>query len=240
MNNNYGYIYESAQMENFEKQILSGYITKDKLEYMIENNQLTSEQLKVVEELAPVLGGLKNLGKAALGGLKGAYQQGKQLAQGAIQKGRDAYQQGVENQQQENFKKTQAKQWNVIDQTINNSQLFQKMEQFRKMFPQDKFVNDISNYVNKAFLELQEYLSKYYPYTGAQSTGLRFQSDLDAEKAQQNASAQADAGVSQMNRKNAGVTNKQMPVQNTRKSKIPNSSLRQRQRSLQSDSWKRA
>lgn len=226
-------------MENFEKQILSGVLTKEKLETMLENGELSASQLKVVEELAPMLGGLRNLGQAAFGGLKGAFQKGKQAAQGAIQKGKAAYQQGVENQQEKNRQAQVAKQWKNIDQTINNSQLFQKLEQFRKNFPQDKFVNDISNYINKAFLELQEYLSKYYEYTGAQSAGVRFQSELDAEKQAQQAQAQADAGASQMNRRNAGVTAKQQPVQNPKRSKIPNSTLRQRQRSLQSDSWKR-
>lgn len=239
MYNNYNFIYESAQMENFEKQILSGHLTKQKIEMMIENNELTEEQLKVVEELAPILGGLKNLGKSAFQGLKGSLQKGKEAARNVVQKGKDAYHQGVQQQQQENFKKQQAKQWNTIDQTINTSQLFQKVEQFRKMFPQDKFINDISVYINKAFLELQEYLSKYYPYTGAQSTGIKHQSDIDDEQRTQNNNAQIDMGVNQMNRKNAGVTKKQQPVQNSRKAKIPNTSLKQRQRSLQSDSWKR-
>ena len=98
---NYNLIYESAQMEHFEKQILSGVLTKEKLETMLENGELSPAQLKVVEELAPVLGGLRSLGKSAMGGLKGAYQKGKEAVSGAIQKGKEAYQQGVQNQQQE-------------------------------------------------------------------------------------------------------------------------------------------
>ena len=48
---NYNYLYESSMQDNFERQILSGYLTEAKLKVMIENNQLTEQQLKVVEEL---------------------------------------------------------------------------------------------------------------------------------------------------------------------------------------------
>lgn len=59
---NYSYIYESANLEGFERQILSGYLTQEKLVEMMENNQLSESELKVVEEL---FGGLRNLGRAA-------------------------------------------------------------------------------------------------------------------------------------------------------------------------------
>lgn len=59
---NYNLIYEAANLENFERQILSGYLTKEKLVQMMENNQLSESELRVVEEL---FGGLRNLGRAA-------------------------------------------------------------------------------------------------------------------------------------------------------------------------------
>lgn len=68
---NYSYIYESAQIENFERQILSGHLTEAKLIEMYENNQLSEQQIKVVEEL---FGGLGNIGRAIGGGLKSAGQ----------------------------------------------------------------------------------------------------------------------------------------------------------------------
>ncbi len=48
-------------MEHFERQLLSGYITESRLVEMIENNELSQEQLAVVEEL---FGGLRNIGSA--------------------------------------------------------------------------------------------------------------------------------------------------------------------------------
>lgn len=66
---NYQYLYESAQMEHFERQLLSGYITESRLIEMIENNELSQQQLAVVEEL---FGGLRNIGSALGRGLANA------------------------------------------------------------------------------------------------------------------------------------------------------------------------
>jgi hypothetical protein len=99
---NYSYIYESAQLENFERQILSGHLSEAKLIEMYENNQLSEQQMKVVEEL---FGGFGNIGRAIGSGLKGAGQAvgnqarkiGSAAAQGAQQVGknvRDIYQSG--------------------------------------------------------------------------------------------------------------------------------------------------
>ena len=68
---NYSYIYESAQIENFERQILSGHLTESKLIEMYENNELSEHQIKVVQEL---FGGLGNIGRAIGSGLKSAGQ----------------------------------------------------------------------------------------------------------------------------------------------------------------------
>jgi hypothetical protein len=74
---NYSYIYESAQIENFERQILSGYLTEAKLIEMYENNELSEKQIKVVEEL---FGGLGNLARAGASGIKSGFQKGAEVA----------------------------------------------------------------------------------------------------------------------------------------------------------------
>lgn len=81
---NYSYIYESAQIENFERQILSGYLTEAKLIEMYENNELSEHQIKVVQEL---FGGLGNIGRAIGSGLKSA---GQAIGQKAGQVGNAA------------------------------------------------------------------------------------------------------------------------------------------------------
>ena len=223
--NNYNYLYESALQDNFERQILSGYLTEAKVKELIKNNQLNEQQMRVVEELFPSLGGLKNVAKGAISGLKGSYEKGKEL-----------YKQGRAQAESENYKKLQAAKWNEIDKTINNSQLLQKLDTFRKLFPQDRFVNDITSYFNKALLELQEYLARYHPHMNIQSTGQQFQSELDQQAQQQKINAQADAGGERMNRRDAGITGN--PVQNPRKSRVKQP-LNLRQRSMTSDSWDR-
>ena len=223
---NYSYIYESAMQDNFERQILSGYLTEEKVKELVENNQLNEDQMKVVEELFPALGGLKNVAKGAMSGIKGAYQKGK-----------DLYQQGKQQAESDNFKKLQAAQWKALDQTIKNGQVLQKMEKLKSMFPQDKFVNDVTAYFNKALSELQEYLSRQYPYMGIQSTGQPFQSELDQQQQNQSANTQIDTSVERDARSAAGVTPK--PTQNTRRGKIPSTSLKQRQRAMPTESWDR-
>jgi hypothetical protein len=223
--NNYNYLYESAMQDNFERQILSGFLTEAKVKELIENNQLNEQQMKVVEELFPALGGLKNVAKGAMSGLKGAYQKGK-----------DLYQQGKQQAESENFKKLQAAKWRELDNTVNNSQLLQKMDTLKKLFPQDKFVNDVTAYFGKALLELQEYLARYYPHMNIQSTGQPFQSELDQQAQQRSIDAQADAANERSNLRSAGITGK--PQQNTRRSKV-GQPLKVRQRVMTSDSWDR-
>lgn len=222
---NYSYIYESAQLENFQRQILSGHLTEAKVKELMENNQLDEQQLRVVEELFPSLGGLQNVAKGAMSGLKGAYQKGK-----------DLYQQGKQQAESENFKKLQAAKWKELDNTVNNSQLLQKMDTLKKLFPQDKFVNDVTAYFGKALLELQEYLARYYPHMNIQSTGQPFQSELDQQTQQRSIDAQADAANERSNLRSAGITGK--PQQNTRRSKV-GQPLKVRQRAMTSDSWDR-
>jgi hypothetical protein len=69
---NYSYIYESAQIENFERQILSGYLTEAKLIEMYENNELSEQQIAIAEGL---FDRFRARGSQALGAIKGAGQQ---------------------------------------------------------------------------------------------------------------------------------------------------------------------
>lgn len=71
-------------MEHFERQLLSGYITESRLVEMIENNELSQQQLAVVEEL---FGGLRNIG-SALG--RGVANAGRSVANTVGQAGRSA------------------------------------------------------------------------------------------------------------------------------------------------------
>jgi hypothetical protein len=77
---NYNYIYESAQNENFERQILSGYLTEAKLIEMYENNELSNQQIAIAEAF---FDRLKARGSQALGAIRGAGQQLKGTAQQA-------------------------------------------------------------------------------------------------------------------------------------------------------------
>ena len=94
---NYSYIYESAQIENFEKQILSGYLTEAKLIEMYENNELSEQQIAVAEGL---FDRLRARGSQAVGAVKGGMQQLKggvqQAAGNVVQKAGDYAARGVE------------------------------------------------------------------------------------------------------------------------------------------------
>lgn len=81
---NYQYLYESAQLEHFERQLLSGHITESRLIEMIENNELSPQQLEIVQEL---FGGLRNIG-SAIG--RGVANVGRGVANAAGNAGRSA------------------------------------------------------------------------------------------------------------------------------------------------------
>lgn len=71
---NYSYIYESAQLENFERQILSGHLTEAKLIEMYESNQLSEQQIQIAEGIFGGLGNLARTAGSAIGGAAtGAY-----------------------------------------------------------------------------------------------------------------------------------------------------------------------
>lgn len=196
------HIYEQEQLQHFYNQIVSGRISKSQLEHLLENNQLTEGQLRVIEELSPIIGGLKNVG-SAIG------QTAKNVASGAgnaIRRGaqnvKSAYTQGADQQKIKNQQKMQGRQWKNIDDTVTRSQLFQKLDTFRKMFPQDKYINDATKYINHVFLEMQNYLSSQYPHMGVQ-TDPNYQSKANQQQ------AQADIGADALDRQET----RQRPVQ---------------------------
>lgn len=56
MNNKYGHIYESANLDQLERQILSGYLTEETLSKSILENKFDKSQLAIIEKLKPELG----------------------------------------------------------------------------------------------------------------------------------------------------------------------------------------
>jgi len=131
MNNNYSYIYESAQLENFQKQIMSGYLTESKLLEMHENNQLTEQQKQIVQEL---FGGLSNIGRAIGSGISGA-------AQGAANVAKKGY----------NAAAAGAKQ---IGQNVSN--IYQTGEQARKAAAQIATLQKLLTQVQQVIANAQQ------------------------------------------------------------------------------------
>lgn len=230
-------IYESAQLEKFEMDILAGRLKPADLKVLIESDQLSDAQWKIVEELAPMLGGFANAAKGIARGIgstmKGAVQQGKKAIQQGTQNIRQNYQQGQQNQQNINAQRSQAKAWQAIDQTIVNSKLLERMEKFRQMFPQDKFVNDATVYFNKVLVELEQYLAKQYPHMGLQQQqGFQHQSEIDAQKQQQAAGAQANMGGQRSDNREAQYANQPQPQAAPTQSKPRSRTPSQNQREL--------
>lgn len=225
MQNHYQNIYEQADIESFERQILSGYVTRQTVQELVENNQLNEAQLKVVEELFPSMGGLKNVAKGAVSGIRNAYDKGKEL-----------YTQGKQQAEAENFKKLQAKQWQGVVNTFRQAQILGKLNNLKGMFPNDKFISDISDYFGKAFTELNNYVARQYPYVGAQSNNQPFQSELDQQAQNDRENAQFDASSQAEDLRSAGVSK---PAQNPARSRRPSTSLKQRQKGMTSESYRR-
>jgi FtsZ-interacting cell division protein ZipA len=85
--NNYVDPYEQMLLDDFRHNIMEGRITTTTLRQMIAENKLSDNQLRVIEELAPFLGGVANVAKSAYNGvknigtnIKNSYNQGKQQA----------------------------------------------------------------------------------------------------------------------------------------------------------------
>jgi len=203
------HIYEQQLLVEFYDNILSGKISKTQLEEGLEKGIFTESQLRVIEELSPVLGGLRNVGKAAMGGSIGnAFNQAKsqgldKAAKGWWDKAKSAYSQGKNETQYQNYAGKIAKQWQGIDKTITRSRLFEQMEQFRKAFQgTDEYVDKSLLYINKAFLDLQDYLSKKYPDLNIQSDE-QYTPEWKKRQLEQQRSIDAQTGVagSQMRKK---------------------------------------
>jgi seryl-tRNA synthetase len=162
-------IYEQEQLEHFQRQLLSGVYSEETLIHLYESNQLSDGQIRIIQELAPVLGGLKNVASKIGSNIGGAFKQAR--TQGLDKAGKDwmgraknAYQQGRQETQYNNHANNIGKQWQKIDRTVTNSRLFEQMEAFRKGFNgQDKYVDQALAYINSTFLDLQHYLSVKYP-----------------------------------------------------------------------------
>jgi hypothetical protein len=80
-------IYEQMLLDSFRQNILENRISTATLKTMIEEDKLSVNQLKVIEELAPFLGGVANVAKSAANnlsqrvqGIKQNFQQGRQQA----------------------------------------------------------------------------------------------------------------------------------------------------------------
>lgn len=191
-------------MDEFRQQLLSGSFSEERLIDLYENNLLTEQQQKVILELAPVLGGLKNVGQKIAGNIGNAFKQAKQqgldkASQGWLQKTKDAYNQGKQETTYNNNVSKVAKQWKMIDKTITNSRLFEQMEQFRKSFQgTDEYVDKSLGYINQAFLDLQSYLAKKYPQLQVQADDTYTPS---WKERQRSVDAQTGVAKSQLNKR---------------------------------------
>ena len=197
-------IYEQEQLAHFEKQLLSGMYSEETLIQLYESDQLSDGQIKMIQELAPVLGGLKNVASKIGNNIGSAFKQAR--TQGLDKAGKDwmgraknAYQQGKQGTQIDNSVRAAGAQWQKIDRTITNSRLFEQMEAFRKVFRgQDTYVDQALAYINSTFLDLQHYLSKKYPDLNIQTDQgytPEWKKQEDAKQAQRQKSIDAQTGV---------------------------------------------
>ena len=155
-------IYEQAlYSDTFKNDVERGFYTEAQLLKMLEDNQLNDYQLQVLQELAPMLGGLKNV----------AGQIGSKIKQGVgnvASNIKNSYQTGVQQQQLKNKRRKQGQLWNKLDQSIQRAKILEQLTQFKQAFAadQDKYITQLSAYINTSFLELQSYVATYYPETG--------------------------------------------------------------------------
>lgn len=194
------YIYEQEQLNHFENQILSGQITRAHLEQMLNENRLTEGQLRVIEELSPMLGGLGNAARKAATGIGNAFKQAR--TQG-LDKMKGAYNQGKEQTVANNATRALGQQWQIIDKTVKNSKLFEQMKKFQQMFPgSDEYVNQALAYIQTTFLDLEHYLANKHPELKIQTDASYVPEwEKQRQKQQQSIDAQTDmAGTQQRQR----------------------------------------
>jgi hypothetical protein len=147
MNNNVD-PYEQMLVEDFKHNILDGRVTVADIKKLFEENKLSAAQLEVVEELAPMLGGLGNMLKAGANKVgnvaKGAVQGVKNMGQGIA----NTYNQGKQNAMKQNFK-------SALDRFLSGP-LKQLTQQGVQAFPNDQVVSEGLNNIT-AWVQ---YLSK--------------------------------------------------------------------------------
>lgn len=141
MNNELDNFYAEGQLEDFRRNILNGRTSKRDLELMVESNSLSLEQIEVVEELVPAIGGLANVAKM---GAQKAGQMARNAGQGLANVGRNvankvqqagqnvsaSYQQGRQQAMQKNAVAALVKTWDASGFAKITAQL-------RQVFPQD-------------------------------------------------------------------------------------------------------
>jgi len=197
-------IYEQEQLAHFEKQLLSGVYSEQTLIQLYESGQLSEGQQKLIQELAPMLGGMANVAKKIGSNIGSAYKQAR--TQGLDKASKDwagraknAYAQGKQDTQYGNHVNSAGKKWQMIDNTITKSRLFEQLEAFRKVFNgQDQYIDQALGYINTTFLDLQHYLSLKYPQLNVQtdqSYTPEWKKVEDQKRAQQQKSIDAQTGV---------------------------------------------
>jgi hypothetical protein len=137
-------IYEKAQLEEFERSILSGYVSKQKLEHMWKHEVLSEGQIRIIQELGEAVGA--NI---------------PQGGQQPLPVGNTP----PPAPNPERFQNTQMQQWKDISSTIKQSQILEKFQKLKQLFPQDKFINQIADYFSNSLVELENYLKKNHSHT---------------------------------------------------------------------------
>ncbi len=165
MNNDNECMYTEGLLEEFRRNIVSGRTTAKDLEILIENNSLSREQIEVVEELAPAIGGALNvakLGAQKLGNaarnvgpaLRNAGNQAVNKVKQAGQSAANSYQQGRQQTVQKNAVRALQSEY--------DSRFIKVIDNLLKAFPNDP---TLTAYVNQ-FKSWVPYLTQtYFPET---------------------------------------------------------------------------
>lgn len=121
-------IYERALDEQFERDLMYGVYTPEKLKVLIENRSLSQQQLQIILELAPSLGGGFN-------NLTSPQQQQLQ------QKNAPAVNQAPQQQQANNQESSAKLQFQKISQLIQNSKLYDELNKLKTMSGTDQSIS---------------------------------------------------------------------------------------------------
>ena len=130
-------LYEYAlYADSFRKSVLSGEFSDTQLRAMLENNELNSYQLDILQELAPNI------------------QQQQQPAQAPAQQ-----QQQYKPQQGATTKSPSQQQWLTIVKGIKQTNLVPSLKKLAQANPNDKYVTDVTNYIVQALSDLHNHLN---------------------------------------------------------------------------------